>query len=66
VIHERPGDAADVIRGVADRVGASLVVVTVKRERSAGGLLVGAVADDLLHEPPAPLAIITHDYVEAS
>lgn len=58
----KPGDAVEVCRSEVRELDASLLVVSAKHQRSLGGRLLGRVADALIHEPPAPLAVVTHDY----
>ncbi len=60
---ERYGtDPAATLREVADELDAALVVVSAKRRHSLGGLLLGPVADHLLHRPTRPVAVLPHRY----
>lgn len=61
----QPGDPVEVCRSVAADLGTSLLVVSAKHRRSLGGRLLGRVADALVHEPPAPVAVVTHGYTES-
>jgi nucleotide-binding universal stress UspA family protein len=54
----RSGEPADVLRRFAIEQEASMVVTSTRPEHLLGGRLVGRVADDLLHEPPCPVAIV--------
>jgi nucleotide-binding universal stress UspA family protein len=55
---------ADALVEVAKERGASLVVVAARERGSMGGLLLGATPDRLIHRPPCPVAVLTHDYLE--
>jgi nucleotide-binding universal stress UspA family protein len=60
---ERSGsDPAATLRDVAAEVDAALIVVSAKLHHSLGGLLLGAVADHLLHRPTRPVAVLPHGY----
>jgi nucleotide-binding universal stress UspA family protein len=60
---ERGGtDPAETLREVAAELDAALIVVSAKRHHSLGGLLLGAVADHLLHRPSRPVAVLPHGY----
>lgn len=61
----RFGDATDVCRAVVDELDASLLIVSAKHQGSLGGRLLGEVAGALIHEPPVPIAVVTHEYTEA-
>jgi nucleotide-binding universal stress UspA family protein len=60
---ERCGsDLATTLREVAAELDAALIVVSAKLHHSLGGLLLGAVADHLLHHPSRPVAVLPHGY----
>lgn len=60
---ERCGtDPAATLREVADDLDAALIVVSAKLRHSLGGLLLGAVADRLLHRPTRPVALLPRHY----
>ncbi len=60
---ERCGsDLATTLREVAAELDAALIVVSTKLHQSLGGLLLGAVADHLLHRPSRPVAVLPHGY----
>jgi nucleotide-binding universal stress UspA family protein len=60
---ERGGsDAAATLREVAAELDAALIVVSAKRHHSVGGLLLGAVADHLLHRPSRPVVVLPYGY----
>jgi nucleotide-binding universal stress UspA family protein len=60
---ERCGsDPAGTLRDVAAESNAALIVVSAKLHHSLGGLLLGAIADHLLHRPTRPLAVLPHGY----
>jgi nucleotide-binding universal stress UspA family protein len=61
-LRESYGGPADVLRELGDELAASLVVVATKHRHTLGGRLVGKVADEVLHEPHGPIAIVTHRY----
>ncbi len=56
---------ADALREVAVERGAALIVVAAKERGSIGGLLLGATPDRLIHQPPCPIAVLPHRFVEA-
>lgn len=62
VIECRGADPAAALRHVATELDAALIVVSAKRHHSLGGLLLGAVADHLLHRPTRPVAVLPHGY----
>jgi nucleotide-binding universal stress UspA family protein len=62
VIEHSGADLAAALRDVAAALDAALIVVSAKRHHSLGGLLLGAVADHLLHRPTRPVAILPHSY----
>jgi nucleotide-binding universal stress UspA family protein len=62
-LHERPGKPIDVLRDVAHDTQAFVTVVGAHEEHSLGGALVGNLVDQLMHEPPGPLAVLTHDFL---
>ncbi|MEO8697849.1 MAG: universal stress protein [Acidimicrobiales bacterium] len=57
--------AADAIGEVAAERGASLVVVAARERGGVGGLLLGATPDRLIHEPPCPVAVLPHGYIQS-
>jgi nucleotide-binding universal stress UspA family protein len=57
-----PHESADALRAVAAALDASLIVVSAKAAHNLGGLLLGAVADHLLHRPTRPVAVLPHGY----
>jgi nucleotide-binding universal stress UspA family protein len=62
---ERTGaDPAAVLRAFADEVDASMIVVGAKFRGSLGGVLLGKVPEELLHQHTRPVAIVTHEYEE--
>jgi nucleotide-binding universal stress UspA family protein len=63
---ERFGYPEEVCRMTVAETQASMLVVSAKHRGSLGGRLLGGITDALLHEPPVPLAIITHEYSEQS
>jgi nucleotide-binding universal stress UspA family protein len=62
LIEHRGSDAAAALREVAAELNASLIVVSAKRHHDFGGLLLGAVADHLLHRPSRPVVVLPHGY----
>jgi nucleotide-binding universal stress UspA family protein len=62
LIERRVSDPAATLRDVAADLDAALIVVSAKQHHSLGGLLLGAVADHLLHRPSRPLAVLPHGY----
>ncbi len=61
---EIPGRPAQVISDTATDTNAYLTIVGVRHDHALGGLLLGRVADHLLHHPPSPIAIITYATAE--
>jgi nucleotide-binding universal stress UspA family protein len=62
---ERTGsDPAEVLRAFADEMNASMIVVGAKFRGSLGGVLLGKVPEELLHQHTRPVAVVTHDYEE--
>jgi nucleotide-binding universal stress UspA family protein len=62
---ERCGwDPAATLRDVAAELDAALIVVSAKLHHSLAGLLLGAVADGLLHRPTRPVAVLPHGFRE--
>ena len=61
-VERRGSDPAATLRDVAAELHAALIVVAAKVHHSLGGLLLGAVADHLLHRPTRPLAVLPHGY----
>jgi nucleotide-binding universal stress UspA family protein len=55
---------ADALAEVATERGASLVVVAARQRGAVNGLLLGSTPDRLIHEPPCPVAVLPHGYVE--
>ncbi len=55
-------DAAATLREVAATLDAALIVVEAKRHHNLGGLLLGAVADHLLHRPSRAVAVLPPGY----
>ena len=55
-------DMRRLLREVAAELNASLIVVSAKRHHDFGGLLLGAVADHLLHRPSRPVVVLPHGY----
>jgi nucleotide-binding universal stress UspA family protein len=55
-------DPASTLRDVAAERDAALIVVAGKRHHSLGGVLLGAVADHLLHYPTRPVAVLPHGF----
>jgi nucleotide-binding universal stress UspA family protein len=55
-------DLATTLREVAAELDAALIVVSTKLHHSLGGLLLGAVADHLLHRPSRPVAVLPRGY----
>jgi nucleotide-binding universal stress UspA family protein len=62
LIERRGSDAAATLREVAAELDAALIVVPAKRHHNLGGLLLGAVADHLLHRPSRPVAVLPDGY----
>jgi nucleotide-binding universal stress UspA family protein len=58
------GDPAHVLRDFAEELKASVIVVGAKFRHSLGGVVMGKVPEELLHKPPRPIAVVTHDYEE--
>jgi nucleotide-binding universal stress UspA family protein len=62
LIERHGSDAAETLREVAAELDAALIVVSAKRHHDLGGLLLGALADHLLHRPSHPVAVLPHGY----
>jgi nucleotide-binding universal stress UspA family protein len=62
LIERRGSDAAATLQEVAAELDAALIVVSAKRHHNVGGLLLGAVADHLLHRPSRPVAVLPPGY----
>lgn len=62
LIERRGSDAAATLREVAAELDAALIVVSGKRRHRLGGVLLGAVADHLLHRPSRPVVVLPHGY----
>jgi nucleotide-binding universal stress UspA family protein len=55
---------ADALAEVATERRASLIVVAARQRGAVGGLFLGSTPDRLIHEPPCPVAVLPHGYVE--
>ncbi|MGE0879912.1 MAG: universal stress protein [Acidimicrobiia bacterium] len=62
-VHAPKGDdvAADLF-AAAEQRDAALVVVGARDRNSLGGAIIGRVADEMIHDPARPTAVITHGY----
>ncbi len=62
-VHAPKGDdiAAD-LYVAAEQRNAALVVVGARDRKSLGGAIIGRVADEMIHDPARPTAVITHGY----
>lgn len=63
-LHERSDLPEHALRDVAHQRHAYLTVVGVREHHSLGGVLLGRLVDHLIHTPPGPIAIVTHDATE--
>jgi nucleotide-binding universal stress UspA family protein len=64
LLHERADLAEHALRDVAHERHAYLTVVGVREHHSLGGVLLGRLVDHLIHTPPGPIAILSHDATE--
>lgn len=59
-------DPASTLRAFAAERDAALIGVTAKGHASLGGMLLGSVADHLLHHPTRPVAVLPHGFVDST
>jgi nucleotide-binding universal stress UspA family protein len=66
--YERPrsGRPASVIAELAERLGATLVVVGRRGQNGVAALVLGSVSHELVHQSRVPVTVVSAEFAEAS